>query len=157
MKTMIIPILSLFITGCATSAPMSYREHCALKGMVLAGITDDSESASAYNWKTGSTVTAYSSSTAVSCKVPESDEEKCEVSRLAQIAEPRAEYNGHLYSKRLITGFGYYALIVPGIVAKVLYDDQLGNVITKSRDIAQTIPACSDERRIPAAARDRGF
>jgi len=141
MKKLISLTVLLSLTSCASMAPISYQEQCALKGMALTGVTESNgtESATAYNWTTHQSATAHSNSFSenVSCRVPVNQEEKCEVDHLARAAMPKAEYNEGYNTKRSLTGWGYFLFVIPGVALKLTYDDQLNKAVAKSQELAQ--------------------
>lgn len=142
-------LIVLAFTGCATVAPISYQEHCALKGLKLAGVSESNgtSSASAYNYQTGQSATAYGNSYAenIGCLAPSSPQDKCEIKNHQQTAIPKADYNDGIKGKRILNGFAYVLWVVPGVVLKLVYDDQHDKAVAKSREIASQLPECQAE------------
>lgn len=143
MKTLIMIFLTLSVVGCATNAPISYQEHCALRGLTLAGVSDGTSSAVAMG-NNGNYAVARGNSESVSCVVPKTPEEKCEANRLTTVAAPKVDYNSNLTGKHWINGLAYVAYILPGVGAKLYYDHQLDKAVAESKELDQkTINACT--------------
>jgi hypothetical protein len=142
LKTFVSVWAILNIVGCATSAPISYQEHCANKGMMLASVTDTDSSAAAYG-SNGSTAYARGNAESVSCEVPKTEVQSCEVRRLGAVAGPKVEYNSGLTGKKWVTGIGYVLYVLPGVGAKLYYDSKLDKAVAQSQKIdAETKDAC---------------
>jgi hypothetical protein len=153
MKNLLLIVIALSLSACATMAPMSHKEQCALKGMKLHGVSEESGTthASAHNWRTRQTIdaTAFSRSENVVCVVPNDEKEECEIDRIRTAALPKAEYNNEIRAKNLITSAGYFLFIVPGIVAKVAYDAERSKAIEASKAAYEEANTC----RYPASKR----
>jgi hypothetical protein len=128
-------------------APISYNEHCALRGMVLSGVSDGVErtfiSGGNGGWASGT-----SQSQNISCSRAKTEEDKCMVRKYTASAQPKAEYNDGYRSKRTLTGVGYYAFILPGVALKLVYDKQLDEAMKASQDAPGANQDCS---RTPAS------
>ena len=146
------PILTLFFfVSCAGYAPKTYKQNCAQKGMVLAGITESSSSTSFYNFNTNSNSYADSSGEAVTCVVPKNEIEKCEIEVENKVAGPINEYNQTVSTKRLLNGAAYGLCIIPGIVSKFYYDGIREKAIGESLEIRNSLHEyCSGSDREPA-------
>jgi hypothetical protein len=127
MKTLILTLSLAALAGCASPARYSANERCANRDMVLDGITATNTTAS--NYYVGETH-AYAES--VSCAVPKSEKDRCEVDLYKRTATPKNEYNSSYDSKYFLSGLGYWVAIVPGVVLKVVYDGQLSDAEKKS-------------------------
>lgn len=147
-------LISTSLFGCATAIPYSPVERCAQDEMVLIGINHGNSAATAvaYNYSGGlTTASASGVSTNVLCSVPTNDEQKKQILDTKKELGPKEDYNGRLEGKKWLTGIGYFVYIVPGIVAKVIYDGQYDDAVKKSNEIAtqstQTVvrPPASDE------------
>lgn len=150
MKLPMFFLSVIILTSCASAIRLSPLEQCAMQDMKLSGVTTGQGSASAWNYYSGTTV-ASSSYYGVSCEVPKNDQDRCEIERTQWIAAPKAEYNSDISTKKLLTGLGYYAFIAPGVVAKVVYDNQKDEALKKSQQIARdTFGKCSSTR-VPAS------
>ena len=156
MKYLAALLILALLNGCASMAPLSYQERCAVQDMKLAGATQEESRGSAYAYGSradgsrGGSVTIASEGHAesVQCVMPESDADRCEVKRLKEIARPKQEYNEGIGGKRFITGAGYVLWIVPGVIAKAIYDSELNQAMSGSRQIASERVECS---RAPAS------
>lgn len=115
----------LFLSGCATAIPLTYEEQCSLREMKLAGVNSGSAQYGLDTIKSES----------VSCRIPADQTEEVEVSRRKSITTPKAEYNNTVQSKRLFGAIGYVLYIVPGIVIKIVADNQRQTAIEKSQQI----------------------
>lgn len=137
-KVLCLALLLVVSSGCATAIPYSHREECALKGMKLTGVTSGYSRgiATAWNWQNTVTATSSAYEESVSCEMPKTKIEKCEIARLQRIATPKIEYNSSIDSKKFITGAGYVLYVIPGVVAKVVYDGKRSDAIDQSRAIA---------------------
>lgn len=140
-----LAIVSLMygLVGCATAIPYSATERCAQDGMVLTGINHGTSNASAvvYNYRGGlTTASASGVSTNVQCAVPNSDEEKKQIIDTRKELAPKEDYNQSLEGKKWLTGIGYFVYLVPGVVAKVIYDGQYDRAVEKSNEIASASP-----------------
>jgi len=154
MKILFLPIL-LFSVSCATYAPKSYKQNCAQKGMVLAGVTESSSSTSFYNFNSNSTTYSDSSGEAVTCVVPKNEIEKCEIEVENKVASPIIEYNKSIGTKRLINGAAYGLYIIPGIASKLYYDKMREKALQESDEIRNSLDGyCSGSLREPANFRD---
>jgi hypothetical protein len=155
-KIILLSVCILSLSGCATMAPVSYDEHCAVQGMKFTGVTQSSgtefSTATAYNYQTGQTANAYGSSSysgqSVSCRPPQNEVEKCEVQHAGAAAAPKIDYNDGIGGKRFLTGTGYVLWIIPGLIAKGAFDSQRDGAIKRSQEIANQLPACD---RSPAS------
>lgn len=156
MKSVFLIIL-LSITSCASRAPLSYKQSCGAKGMVLAGVNSQSGtfSGGSYNYQSNSYISSRDSydGESVQCVVPQTKKQECEASVYGQAAQPVLEYNDGYGTKRFLTGLGYYALIAPGIGFKLYYDSQLDKAVAKSREIEkEAFYGCNQsEERYPAS------
>lgn len=148
MRNLIAILAGLSVVGCATAIPLSYHEHCALKGMRLAGVNSGNSYGSANSGNVRVNIDTYSEN--VSCVVPQTPVDKCEVSRYLKVVEPKIDYNESLGMKRNITGLGYCAGIVPGVVAKVLYDGQRSDARKASEKLEQETEGVCE--RAPASS-----
>jgi hypothetical protein len=81
--------------------------------------------------------------------VAETEKDQCEVQRWQQIASPKAEYNSDYKTKYMLSGLGYWLFVVPGVAAKIAYDNQLSEAEKKSADIAASLRPCGE--RVPAS------
>jgi hypothetical protein len=140
------------LTGCASAIPYTHEERCAREGMVLEGVLLGGGGGSAYNWQTGAIVTASSHYSGVSCRVPQTEAESCRINVLQSEMKPKEQYNSDIRSKVVINGIGYYLLIVPGVVAKVVYDGQKDDAVKQSEQIAEQNSGTCQFDRIPASA-----
>lgn len=132
---------AISISGCATVAPVSDSETCAKSGMLLAGKSFSEGNATVWTGKT--TAIGSSSGISLSCRVPENEADKCEVNRIASIAQPKFEYNENIGTKRTLTGVGYVLWIIPGVVLKLVYDSQYDKALSASNEISKTSASCS--------------
>lgn len=131
MKTNLILLLSVFLlTSCATRAPKTYKQICADRGMVLAGVSSDS--GSGQNYYTGRT-SYYGES--VNCSVPRSKVEECKVVGISESSVPVDEYNEFAETRRFVSGLGYWAFILPGIGLKYAFDTQRDEAYNKGLEL----------------------
>jgi len=138
MKKLMCVITILSFSGCATGIRYNSNQECSARGMVLDGVSISHESAraSGYNYYSGTTtVNASSSYESANCEYPKDDAKKCEAKTYLSSTEPINEYNDGIGGKRLLNGLGYLAFIVPGIVLKIIYDNQRSDAISESRKI----------------------
>lgn len=152
MKPLNILVFAALVS-CATRAPLTYKQECGYKGMVLAGVNTQSGtvSGSAYNWKTNSTSynDEYYEGESVQCVVPKNKKEACEAEVYGQAAAPLNEYNSGYQGKKFLTGLGYYALILPGVGLKFYYDGQRDKAVYQAKEIEKdALYSCSNEREI---------
>ena len=150
MKCLIL--VMFFFVSCASYAPKTYKQNCAQKGMVLAGVTESNSSTSFYNFNNHSNVYANSYGEAVSCVVPKNEMERCEIEVENRVLKPINEYNSSVGTKKLLNGIAYGVYIIPGIVSKLYYDNALENALEKSEVIRNSLAgSCSSKERIPAS------
>lgn len=147
-KLVSVGILIFLLSGCATLAPFDYHEHCALEGMKLAGVTESSV-AMMTGFGRYATVGAGTGTT-VNCAEPETLHDQCEIGRWRKVAEPKVEYNKTVGTKQTINGLADL-LIVPGIVAHVIYAGQKSDAIDESIKLNQTLDSCEDAGRMPGS------
>lgn len=102
--------------------------------MMLKGVSSSEGTGSGYNFNTGVTSTSYSGEN-VSCEVPKTKVEKCVVSEIQKSLGPVQEYNEWAETKRLVSGLGYWAFILPGVAAKLAFDGQRDTAVKKSREL----------------------
>lgn len=146
-------ILSLSLVSCATRAPKSYKQQCADKGMILRGVSSTSGSTSNYNYYTGNNIGSFDGES-VSCAVPETKRDECRVEKLRVAAGPVNEYNDGYGAKVFLSGLGYYAFVIPGVVAKLAYDSQRDSAVNKSYELealAEKECSITQEERVPAS------
>lgn len=144
MKKIISTACLLALTsGCATAIPYSYKEECSFKEMKLHGVDSAKFVGSVGN---GISADFNGTEDRISCVVPTSDEERCEVVTSQATAKPKYDYNDSIGTKRFITGVGYVAGIVPGIIAKILYENQKNNALKESTRMSQDMGLCSKDR-----------
>ena len=143
MKTKFIGLMVVMLgTGCATAIPYSYKESCAFKDMKLHGVESGKMSGSI-----GAMGPDFEASEdRISCVVPTTEEDRCEVAINRATAKPKYDYNDSIETKRFITGVGYVAGIWPGVVAKILYENQKSNVLKESERAARDPGMCSKDR-----------
>lgn len=150
MKNKISLILAcIALSGCATPIHYTSRERCALGGLKLAGVDVTDSSAVAYNWKSNSTTTVNESSKSIRCDVIKTEEERKENERILAIAEPKVKYNDTVDGKRLINGIGYCLWIVPGILAKVVFDVEYDKAVKESDAIARQPASVAPVKTLP--------
>lgn len=138
-------VFTLLLSGCAVMAPLSYNEHCATRGMKLAGVSDTNGSSTSFMPGVGAVVSGGRAES-VSCEVPQSDADLCKVKYYSATAAPKLEYNDGIGTKRLVTGTGYFLFVLPGVIAKLAYDSQLDGAVDASNDIAkQNASMCSSQ------------
>lgn len=125
-------LVLVVISSCASYAPKTYNQQCADKGMVLTGVSNSSGSGSHYNIGTNSSVVSSYADEAVHCIVPENDIQRCEVEKYVESSMSVQEYNSSAGTKRFVTGVGYIAFILPGVVAKLVFDNQLDEAVSRS-------------------------
>jgi hypothetical protein len=140
-----ILVLLFVVSSCATYAPRSYKQECGVKGMVLTGVTSDSGSFNSYAGGRGN----YSSD-GVQCVVPSNEFQECQARIYGQASRPVDEYNEWYGTKRFVTGLGYYALIVPGIAAKLFFDHQRDKAVQESYELEDKLSGQCIENRVPA-------
>ena len=136
MRTLLLLAVVVVTSGCATAIPYSKEETCAFDGMKLGGVTHSSGSTSLYDPNSGRVLSADSSGKGFSCVPPESEKDKCEIDRLNLAVQPKVDYNSNLGTKKWVTGVGYVLYIVPGVVAKLVYDGKYDTAMEKSQEIA---------------------
>ena len=127
-KFIILAVASCFISACATYAPVSYQEKCALKGMVLSGVGSESGSSFAVG-RNGAWASGRSQSETVMCRVPETPKEQCEINSYVKAFEPKAKYNDSVSSVNPWIGVGYFIYILPGVVGKLAMDNKLDKAV----------------------------
>ena len=151
MKVLVLIALVIF-QSCASRAPLTYKQTCGAKGMVLAGVREDSGSTSSYSYDYGR-LSGYYDGESVQCVVPQNKKQECEAHIYGQAARPIMEYNDGIGGKRVLTGAGYYALILPGIGLKLYYDKQRDLAVQKAMEIEkEAFYGCSiSEEREPAS------
>lgn len=132
-----IILISLMLQGCATAIPLSYREHCALRGMVLDGVSTNSSSGTSVGITEIISVSDESSEN-IHCSLPRNDADKCMVQNLGKKAAPKAEYNDGIGGKRTLTAIGYVFYVVPGLLLKSVYDNQRDKALEESRNTASS-------------------
>lgn len=137
----LIVMTALAIGGCASPILYTNSSRCALQGMQLEGVSMGDSSGQSYNYRTQSTVNTYSSYYGVNCSVPKDAISACYVSARREALEPALEYNNGFEMKRLITGLGYTAFIVPGVIAKFYYDSEAIAAATKSLELRKAAEA----------------
>lgn len=152
MKNIILIACALSLTGCATMAPISYQEECALKGMALSGVSSgtstghisgsiqgNQRTANGRNYGhenhdySGTTVT-YSET--VNCYVPQTEKQQCQVNALGESARPKAEWNSRERSRHVWRIIGYVLYIVPGVIMSVVHESGKDDSIKESQEIA---------------------
>lgn len=136
MKVVLLVML-LVLVSCASRAPMTYKQSCGAKGMVLAGVRSDSGSTSSYNMNYGAVNGSYDGES-ISCVVPQNAKQECEALVYQKAARPVLEYNSSYQSKKFLSGLGYYAFIVPGIGLKLYYDGQVDQAVAEAQKIEDT-------------------
>lgn len=152
MKLLLLSLLILIMTGCATAIPLTYEEDCAVRGMKLAGATTGhSVTTSTIIGRHGhARAFSHSRGEGISCVVSEDEKENCKIDKLRAVALPKHEYNRDIRMKKMIIGLGYATLIVPGIVAKLIYDHQRSSAIDESQEIYRTT---ADKCTLPALSK----
>lgn len=134
-KFFLLLVIFLFISSCATPITMNSTEQCASRGLKLVGENFGGTSAEAYNYSNNNLIRANSYSSNISCSPAVTENEKCEINRVQNSLTPIYEYNNSISSKRLINGIGYLCSIIPGIVLKIVYDNQQDSAIKRSNEI----------------------
>ena len=129
-KIILILCLGIFVNGCATVIPISPKETCAAQDMKLVGV--DRMYVSTWSYGNGA---GNSSGANVRCDVTSDAKEKFDIQKTKEIARPKFEYNSDYSTKRLLTGAGYYLVVIPGIVAKIIYDMKYDEAIERSNQI----------------------
>ena len=129
-------IITLLLTSCATPINYTYEESCALKGLVLSGVTSTNLNGSNYNINTGNTSVNNLSGESIQCKIAQNENEKCLINELRKKMIPKVDYNENISTYRTITGVGYCLFIVPGIIFKIIFDDKKNNAIIESNKIS---------------------
>jgi hypothetical protein len=151
MRKLACLVLSFGLFGCASRAPLSYEEHCALKGMSVAGVTS-SQSSGFVQGSNGRFATVSGSSEQISCQPPKDEHATCEVRRHLAAAEPKLEYNSTTGGWDAAMGVGYLFYIIPGIGIKIAADAKYDEAVKRSAWLdSQSQNACADVR-VPAAA-----
>lgn len=116
-------------TSCATAIPYSREERCAFQDMKVGAVS--------FGQATGNNY--YSSLT---CVPLETDFDRCEYNRITTRAQPKIDYNDNITTKKWINGIGWCLWIIPGVVAKLLYDKQRDNAEANANDIGRGLASC---------------
>ena len=139
-------VLSILAMSCANHAIKSYQQVCSSKGMVLSGVTSSSGGGMSYGSNNVAVGSSYSGES-IQCLAPTSDYQRCEVDRINKTITPLKDYNAYIGSKRMATGLGYVAFVLPGIGAKMFFDGQLNDAYDASKKIDQeTKSECMDRK-----------
>lgn len=153
MKLSILLALSILTVSCATRAPLTYKQKCGVKDMVLIGVTEDSGDTTSYSNSLGSTSGSYRGES-IQCKVPTTAVQKCEIEAYKQSMGPIEEYNKLHTGRQVFNGVAYAAFILPGALLKWAFDTQRDDAVKKATEIESTkLATCSQakvEERTPA-------
>lgn len=151
MKVVLLVVL-LSLASCATRAPLSYNQKCGLKGMVLAGVNEESGDTSSYNYNTGRSRGSYEGES-VQCVVPKDKKQECQAQIFRQAANPVLEYNDWAETKRFVNGVGYYAFVLPGVGMKLWFDSQRDAAVKQSFELEkEAIIGCAEDREIASGS-----
>ncbi|MGE3683081.1 MAG: hypothetical protein AB7G93_15270 [Bdellovibrionales bacterium] len=145
MKAMLGLISCFGLIGCATAIPLTDKESCAIRDLKLVGVDTGYGTSVGFATvtSTNSSHSARVSSTGHSygefrqCRLPATDEDKSEIENLKAEATPKLRYNQNIRQKKIWTGIGYVAYIIPGIVLKVSYDNQYDEAVNESAKIRE--------------------
>lgn len=152
MKNIIASAYLPLLMACASALPLSREEYCAQQGMKLTGVHFTQSNASAYSIRGGAAF-ASGSDVTTSCGIPEVPKDTCFIDAYREEMAPKLDYNENISNKKLVNAIGYVAVIVPGIVAKILYDQQASRAEDRSLEIAKTALAkCSKVDRTQLSA-----
>lgn len=138
MKKILITLILVNLASCAHQIPLTYEERCAIKGMKFSGTVNETIGTSASTFGNGNnSVNGYSVSheSSVQCTSPSNEKDKCEVRERATTGTKAQEWNRDVYSKNMLTYWGYL-LIIPGIVLQQVYSSKEADLIadiSKSR------------------------
>lgn len=132
-----LAVFVLVLSGCATMAPYSYEEECAMQGMKLVG-ADHAHGRSTTVSQGGRVYIGNDYSTAVRCDVPRSETERKQVEHARSAVMPKYNYNDWLETKRTINGAGYLLFVVPGVALKLYFDSERDRAIADSEAIYRT-------------------
>lgn len=149
MRSAILAVIMVAMSGCVTPIKYTYQEQCAMQGLKFVGVTQSSQSAFASNFR-GQSVMISGYGDSVSCRAIESEAEKSEVSGLAQIMRPKFEYNDRQKQRNALVGLGYLFYVIPGIGAKLYYDNEYDKALIQASEIEKQL---STPTKAPLTAR----
>lgn len=132
---LLLVLVAVGVSGCATAIPYGPHEQCAQQGETLEGVSTGRGVGYTPNFVTGRGLMTVSNTYSVNCREPQTEQEKCKIDAIQKEMVPKAEYNEHIENKKIVNETGYLLFLVPGVVAKVLYDDQRSDALAESNKI----------------------
>jgi hypothetical protein len=137
MRTISTVLSLIILASCASNISKSYKQRCSSRDLVLDGVSANNGSGYSYNYATQSSVTNTYSGENLHCVVPKTESQKCEIERDKKILEPIEAYNDK--DAPIKTGLWYIAYVIPGVVAKYVYDSQREDAVKKSKEIEKEL------------------
>jgi hypothetical protein len=118
-----VVLVAALLVACVHRPPLSAREQCAGEGMLLAGVSSYSSSSSGVATTGGTTAWARGASydEGVSCRRPETHEEKCEVTGAMVSRDIKLGFAER--PRNVVIGAGYILFVVPGLLMYMIFSN----------------------------------